>query len=64
MLGRFRYLKIGLGSVLAFVGAKMLLADLVHVPIALSLGIVGSLLGCSILASVLFPGNGSEHPKV
>jgi tellurite resistance protein TerC len=60
MIGRFRYLKVGLGSVLAFVGAKMLLVDVIHVPIALSLGIVGSLLGCSIVISMLFPGNDLE----
>jgi tellurite resistance protein TerC len=61
MIGRFRYLKVGLGSVLAFVGAKMLLADIIQVPIVLSLGIVGGLLSCSVLFSILFPGNGSEH---
>jgi tellurite resistance protein TerC len=61
MIGRFRYLKIGLGLVLAFVGAKMLLADLVPIPITLSLGIVGSLLGGSVLFSMLFPGNRSEN---
>jgi tellurite resistance protein TerC len=60
MMGRFRYLKVGLGSVLAFVGVKMLLVDVIHVPIVLSLGIVGSLLGCSIIFSMLFPGNGAE----
>jgi tellurite resistance protein TerC len=61
MIGRFRYLKVGLGSVLAFVGVKMLLVDIIHVPIALSLGIVGGLLGCSILFSMLFPGSVAEH---
>jgi tellurite resistance protein TerC len=55
MLGKFRFLKVGLGLVLAFVGAKMLLVDLVKVPIALSLGIVGGLLGLSIAASLLLP---------
>jgi tellurite resistance protein TerC len=55
MIGKFRYLKVGLGLVLAFVGAKMLLADVVKVPIALSLGIVGGVLGLSVAASLLFP---------
>jgi tellurite resistance protein TerC len=59
MIGKFRYLKVGLGLVLAFVGAKMLLTDLFHVPIALSLCIVGGLLGCSIAFSILLHGSGS-----
>jgi tellurite resistance protein TerC len=55
MLGKFRYLKVGLGLVLAFVGAKMLLAGAFHVPIAVSLGVVAGLLGLSVAASLLFP---------
>jgi tellurite resistance protein TerC len=55
MLGKFRYLKVGLGLVLAFVGAKMLLSGLFKVPVALSLGIVGGLLALSIVASLLIP---------
>jgi tellurite resistance protein TerC len=53
MLGRFYYLKIGLGLVLAFVGAKMLLADLYKIPVAASLAVVATLLGGSIVASLL-----------
>jgi tellurite resistance protein TerC len=56
MLGKFRYLKVGLGLVLVFVGAKMLLAGVCHVPIAVSLGVVAGLLGLSVAASLLFPG--------
>jgi tellurite resistance protein TerC len=55
MIGKFRYLKVGLGLVLAFVGAKMLLADWIHFPITLSLGIVACLLGLSVAVSILFP---------
>ena len=55
MIGKFRYLKVGLGLVLAFVGVKMLLAGWIHVPIALSLGVVAGLLGLSVAASLLFP---------
>ena len=55
MLGKFRYLKVGLGVVLAFVGAKMLLVDVIKVPIAVSLGIIGGLLGLSVAASMLIP---------
>lgn len=55
MLGRFHYLKVGLGLVLAFVGAKMLLVDVVKVPIAVSLGVVALLLMGSIVTSLLRP---------
>ncbi len=61
MIGKFRYLKIGLGSVLAFVGAKMLLVDIVQIPIVLSLSVVAGLLGCSIAFSLIFPGNGPKQ---
>ena len=37
---RFRYLNVGLGIILASVGIKMLLSDFVHLPAALSLGII------------------------
>jgi tellurite resistance protein TerC len=55
MLGKFRYLKVGLGLVLAFVGIKMLLAGWIQVPIGLSLGVVAGLLGISIAVSLVFP---------
>jgi tellurite resistance protein TerC len=55
MLGKFRYLKVGLGLVLAFVGVKMLLAGWIQIPIGLSLGAVAGLLGISVLASIVFP---------
>jgi tellurite resistance protein TerC len=64
MLNKFRYLKIGLGLVLAFVGTKMLIAGWIHIPISLSLGAVAGLLGISIAASLVFPsgGNGTKSP--
>ncbi len=55
MIGKFQYLKFGLGLVLAFVGGKMLLADFIHVPIGISLAIVALLLSLSVLASLVFP---------
>jgi tellurite resistance protein TerC len=63
MLGRFRYLKVGLGLVLAFVGAKMLLIDLVRVPIALSLVVIALLLGLSVACSMLRPGPAPGAPE-
>jgi len=55
MLGRFRYLKVGLGLVLAFVGVKMLLADVYALPVAVSLGVVSALLAGSVAFSLLHP---------
>ncbi|MBI2896597.1 MAG: TerC family protein [Deltaproteobacteria bacterium] len=55
MLVKLVYLKVGLGLVLAFVGVKMLVADLVKIPIAVSLGIVAALIGASVAASLLRP---------
>lgn len=55
VMGRFHYLKLGLGLVLAFVGGKMLLADVIQVPIGVSLGCIALMLGGSIAASLLWP---------
>jgi tellurite resistance protein TerC len=55
MLDRFRFLKVGLGLVLVFVGAKMALADIYHVPVAASLGVIVLVIGGAIAASLLIP---------
>jgi tellurite resistance protein TerC len=52
---RFGYLKYGLAAILAFVGAKMLLADVYEIPIPVSLGLVALFLAVSIGASLLWP---------
>lgn len=49
---KFVYLKVGLAVVLIFVGAKMLVADLFRVPIALSLSAIVAILALSVLASL------------
>lgn len=41
-MGRFVYLKIGLAVILVFVGIKMLISDLYHIPIGLSLGFIAT----------------------
>jgi tellurite resistance protein TerC len=51
-LQRFEYLSWGLAAVLGFVGAKMLLADLVHVPISVSLAVIVIAVGGSIVVSL------------
>jgi tellurite resistance protein TerC len=54
-MGKFHYLKVGLGVVLSFVGLKMLVSEYYHIPIGLSLAVVGVVLGASIVASLLWP---------
>ena len=52
MISRFTYLKVGLAAVLVFVGAKMLLTDVFHLPVYASLLVIASVLTVSIVASL------------
>jgi tellurite resistance protein TerC len=52
MIDRFRYLKVGLAAVLVFVGAKMLVADVIHIPIGLSLAVIAGMIGLSVATSM------------
>jgi tellurite resistance protein TerC len=52
MADRFRYLNRGLGVVLGFVGVKMLLLDVVHLPTAVSLGVIAAVLTVTVIASL------------
>jgi predicted tellurium resistance membrane protein TerC len=49
---RFHYLHYGLATLLVFVGAKMLLEDVIHLPVAVSLGAIVGILGAAIGASL------------
>jgi tellurite resistance protein TerC len=51
-LDRFQYLNYGLAVVLGLVGVKMLLADVYHPPIYITLGAVVVVLGTAVLASL------------
>ena len=53
VMDRFHYLKVGLALVLAFVGTKMLLADVYEIPIGWSLAAIATILGAAIVASWL-----------
>ena len=55
LMHRFRYLSYGLGLVLMFVGAKMLLHDWFEISIELSLAIVLGVLTASIVLSLFRP---------
>jgi tellurite resistance protein TerC len=58
---RFVYLKYGLAAVLVFVGAKMMLVDVYKVPITISLGVIGTLIAASIIASLRVRPNDSAN---
>ncbi|HXE76529.1 MAG TPA: TerC family protein [Candidatus Xenobia bacterium] len=48
----FRYLNVGLGTILAYVGVKMLLQDVVKIPVWVSLIVIAVVLGASLGYSV------------
>ncbi len=55
MQGKFRYLNLGLGVILAFVGVKMLLIGdpfEIHMPTVVSLGVIALVLTVAIVASL------------
>jgi len=53
LIDRFEYLKYGLAALLTFAGLKMLLSDVIHLDVWLSLGIIVSILVVSIVVSLL-----------
>jgi len=60
VMGKFRFLKVGLSGILVFIGVKMLVMDIYHIPIALSLGVIATVLTFSVLASIFIPEQESE----
>jgi tellurite resistance protein TerC len=55
LMHKFRYLGLGLGLVLVFIGAKMLIHHYLEIPTNLSLGIVLGILALAVVASLLRP---------
>ena len=55
VITKFRFLKIGLSAILIFVGVKMLIVDIYHIPIVVSLGVIAGILTLSIVASLVIP---------
>ena len=58
LLDRFVYLKVGLAALLVFAGAKILTSSIIHIPIAVSLGVIALILGTAIAASLI-----ATHPE-
>jgi tellurite resistance protein TerC len=61
MADRFRYLNVGLGVILGFVGVKMLLSGFLHLPIWVSLSFIGLTLTVTIVASLLADGREARN---
>jgi tellurite resistance protein TerC len=53
LIERFEYLKYGLAALLAFAGVKMLLSDVFHIDVWVSLGIILTILVVSVVVSLL-----------
>ena len=56
MLDRFIYLKPGVAFILIFVGLKMTLSGWIHIPTALSLGVIVTALGSAVALSIRHSG--------
>lgn len=62
IIDKFHFLKLGLSFVLVFVGCKMLVTYFhYHIPVAISLGVIGFVLTTSVVASLLFPKKAAER---
>ena len=61
MADRFHLLPYGLAAVLMFIGAKMLLIDVVKIPIGWSLGAVAVTIGATVVLSLLRPAKAGTH---
>jgi tellurite resistance protein TerC len=62
LMTQFHYLAYGLGLVLAFVGAKMLLESWYPIPVEVSLGVVLAILAAAVVASLLFKSREPREP--
>jgi tellurite resistance protein TerC len=51
----FHYLHYGLSLILIFIGFKLLVTDYLHIPMAISLGVVGFILALSVIMSLILP---------
>jgi tellurite resistance protein TerC len=51
-MDKFKYLETALIAILGFIGLKMILEEWIHIPVAVSLLVVGSMLTAGILVSM------------
>ena len=63
IIHQFHYLRLGLAVILSYVGVKMVLTDLYHIPSALSLLVIALILAVAIIASFLRTRRLNEQPE-
>ncbi len=59
---RFSYLQQGLAIILAFVGVKMLIADVYHLPTWVSLTVIAAVMTVAIAVSILVDRRDADEP--
>ena len=62
IMDKFHYLSYGLAIILIFVGIKMLVAEIYHIPIGMALGFIGIVLVGSVVVSLMFPAKDLKCP--
>jgi len=62
-LQRFEYLSWGLAIVLGFVGVKMLLSQVLHIPVYISLGVIVAAVGGAVLFSLWMTRGGTPEEE-
>lgn len=60
----FHLLHYGLAAILSYVGVKMLISDIYHIPVGVSLSVIASILVLSIITSIIWPVKKGEVPPV
>ena len=60
IVDKFVFLRYGLAAVLTFVGVKLLIAEVYHIPNVLSLGVIVVALAASVVASLIYDQRKSE----
>lgn len=63
MMELFHYLRYGLAFILSFVGVKMLVNKLYHIPIGVALGVIALVLALSVVASLRWPPKPGEKSE-
>jgi tellurite resistance protein TerC len=53
MMGKFHYLKPALVALLLFIGVKMLISEMLHIPVTSSLAVIGLILGGALVLSIM-----------
>ena len=64
MAGKFRYLNLGLGVILAFVGVKMLISKWYHMPTWASLAVIIGVMTVAVVASMIADRRDPRDPEL